>query len=291
MTSRNLTDESGQSLVLTAVLMTAFIAMLGLVIDVGYGFAKYRQMQTAADVASLAGVRALADGAGDAAALSIMQNLLEANGADVVASQITIVDDDKANVVARTTLTPFFTPLFGLNQISLSAQSEAVYGQANAVSNVLPFAVSEDLWTLEQEVNIWVGRTGPGNYGWVRWPGQSLSTTVLRWNIDQLSNSGTLRIGQQIAGKPGVSFGAVRTSLEAKIGQTVNVFFYDPESVTGSGANLRYTVTGFGRFYITAIRSRGARSEIRGYFVDDILLGGEIRPGRSLGLLATGLTR
>lgn len=289
--SKTMKEETGQSLVLISVLMTAFIAMLGLVIDIGYGYAKYREMQTAADMAALAGARALAAGESETAAIALMQELLAANGADVSASQIQIVNGDQPSVVARTTLTPFFTPLFGLDQIPLAAPSEAIYGQANAVANVLPFAVSEDLWTLDEEVNIWIGSTGPGNYGWVRWPGQSLSTTVLRWNIDQLSNSGVLRIGQQVAGKPGVSFGAVRTSLEAKIGQTVNVFFYDPDEVTGAGANLRYTITGFGRFQITSIQSRGARSQIRGYFVEEIILGGEIRPGRTFGTLATGLTQ
>jgi hypothetical protein len=157
---------------------------------------------------------------------------------------------------------------------------------------VLPFAVEEDLWVLDQEVNIWTGETGlGGNYGWVRWGGQSLSTSVLRANIDDPSNSGVLHIGDEVAGKTGVSFSAVRASLEAKIGHTLDVFFYDAEEISGTGANLRYTITGFGKFRLTGIRSRGVNSEIRGYFIRAVILGGEIVPGTTLGTMATGLVR
>lgn len=284
-------EESGQSLALVAFSMIAFIGVLGLVIDIGFAYARQRQMQTAADAAALAGTRELAYGNGEVAALTRIEQILTSNGADIDVSDYEIVDN-RANVTARVNIAPAFTPIFGVNQIMVGAGAEAVFGQTAEASNVLPFAVEEDLWILDQEVNIWTGETGPGgNYGWVRWGGQSLSTSVLRANIDDPSNSGVLHIGDEVAGKTGVSFSAVRASLEAKIGQTIDVFFYDAEEITGVGANLRYTITGFGKFRLTGIRSRGAQSEIRGYFVQAINLGGEIIPGTTQGTLSTGLVR
>jgi Flp pilus assembly protein TadG len=284
-------EENGQSLVLVSFCMIAFLGILGLVLDIGYAYARQRQMQTAADAAALAGTRELAYGNGEVVALSRIEQILTSNGADISVSDYTI-KDNRAVVTARTNIAPFFTPIFGLNQIPVGANADAVFGQTAEMSSVLPFAVEEDLWALDQEVNIWTGETGPGgNYGWVRWGGQSLSTSVLRANIDDPSNSGVLHVGDVVAGKTGVSFSAVRGSLEAKIGQTIDVFFYDGEEVTGAGANLRYTITGFGKFRLTGIRSRGAQSEILGYFIQAVNLGGEIIPGTTIGTMSTGLVR
>ncbi len=286
---RPLRDERGQSMVLGAFFMMAFIGMLGLVIDMGLAYGRYRQMQTASDTAALAGTRELALGNGEAAAIQRIQQILLANGADLALSEYSVTGD-KAEVIARTNTVPAFTPLFGLNEIPVGANADSQFGQQGQSGDLLPFAVDQDLWILDHEVNIWIGETGPGgNYGWVRWAGQSQSASVLRANIDDTSNSGILTIGDQVAGKTGVSISAVRGSLANKIGQTIDVFFYDPDEVAGNGANLRYTVTGFGKFRITGVRVRGVNSEISGYFEQTVILGGQIIPGTTLGAAATGL--
>ena len=51
--------ETGQSMVLIALLMVGLIAMLGLVIDGGNAYVQRRRMQNAADAAALAGTRTL----------------------------------------------------------------------------------------------------------------------------------------------------------------------------------------------------------------------------------------
>ena len=53
MTKRN--TQAGQSLLMIAFSMVAFIAMMGLAIDMGYVRYMQRQIQTAADNAALAG--------------------------------------------------------------------------------------------------------------------------------------------------------------------------------------------------------------------------------------------
>jgi uncharacterized membrane protein len=61
--------------VLVAFSMIVFIGVLDLVIDMGYAYARHRQIQTAADAAALAGTRELAYGNGEVAALSALSKL------------------------------------------------------------------------------------------------------------------------------------------------------------------------------------------------------------------------
>lgn len=287
---RLLKNDNGQSMVLAALFMFVFIGMLGLVIDMGMGYARYRQMQTASDTAALAATRELALGNGDVAAIDRINQTLLSNGADVALSEYTLTSD-RAEVTARTRYIPAFTAIFGLTEIPVMAAANARYGRQAQNGSLLPFAVDQNLWVLDHEVNLWVGETGPGgNFGWVHWAGQSQSSSVLRANIDDTSNSGIVSIGDQISGKTGVSISAVRGSLNSKVGDVIDVFFYDPDEITGAGANLRYTVTGFAKFRITGVVIRGTRSEIRGYFEKSVVLGGKIIPGTILGTMAAGLT-
>lgn len=221
-----------------------------------------------------------------------MEDVLRSNGADPDLSVYEVVGSgEQVQVVARTQFTPIFTPLLGLDSIPIGRNADAVFGQLSQVGDLMPFGVREDLWQLGSEVNIWSGETGPGNYGWVRWAGQSQGMTILRMNIDDPSNSDTLTVGDYVMAKTGVSFSSVRPSLQSKVGQTVTVFFYDPEQVVGTGINQRYRVTGFGRFTISGIESQGVNSAIRGYFVESVQMNGVIIPGRNIGMLGTGLTR
>src|SRR5580658_11095736 len=73
MTKRN--TQAGQSLLMIAFSMVAFIAMMGLAIDMGYVRYMQRQLQTAADNGALAGAMqvpyAFAGGAGGSTPTSI----------------------------------------------------------------------------------------------------------------------------------------------------------------------------------------------------------------------------
>src|SRR5579859_1036657 len=55
--SKRRRGEQGQTLVMVALLMTILIGMLGLAVDVGYGYSERRQIQNAADAAALNGAR------------------------------------------------------------------------------------------------------------------------------------------------------------------------------------------------------------------------------------------
>ncbi|MEI2420173.1 pilus assembly protein TadG-related protein, partial [Arthrospira platensis SPKY2] len=73
--------EEGQILPLIALLLPILIMMLGMTIDIGFAQANQRRMQTAADMAALAGARSMSITRDVAVAEALSQDLLGSNGA------------------------------------------------------------------------------------------------------------------------------------------------------------------------------------------------------------------
>src|SRR5256885_11766578 len=63
MRTRNRAGESGQILVMAALLMVVFLGVVGFAVDYGVMLLERQRLQNAVDAASLAGARALVDGA------------------------------------------------------------------------------------------------------------------------------------------------------------------------------------------------------------------------------------
>lgn len=284
-------QEEGQSLVIVSLSMVVLIAMLGVVIDIGHGQVVERQMQVAADAASLAGARELAMGNDEATAAARMEQMLTANEADLARSTIRIENGNQTVVTARQNVPTFFTATFGIYTIPAAASSRAAYGQLGQADNLMPLAVEEDLWILGQDIVLWGEKNGPGNFGWVRWSGQVPSTTTLRANIDDPARSDTLAIGDRVRGHTGVSFNAVVNNLNAWIGKEVTVFFFQPQETTGTGANLTYRVRGFARFRMAGTYAQGQHSEIYGEFLEYVELGGRLGPSQAVGSMAVTLVQ
>lgn len=287
--------EQGQVLPLLALLLPILLMMLGLTIDIGFAQANQRRMQTAADMAALGGARSMSTLRDVVVAEAISQDLLGNNGADVALSQIRISPQDGAiTVVARQEMPTVFLALVNIPTVDVAASATAVWGSAGSASNLLPFAVAEEIWSLGSVVNLanLPQPPGPGNFAWVRWAGQVPSTPNLLNNINNPQNSGALAIGSQVSGSPGNAFANphVESALQAYIGQTVSFFLYKPAEVTGNGNNLTYRVTGFASFTIIDVDRRNNR--LIGRFEGQTTLGGSLVPGQGQGSLTTiGLFR
>lgn len=281
-------EDAGQSLVMVSLMMTIFLGVLGLVIDYGQANMMQRQMQYAADAAAIAGAKELAVGqAGQIAALR-MQNVLAANGADLSRSQAS-VNNGQATASASVNLSTSFLSLFGISEVPIQAVSRAGHGQIIESDNLMPFAVEEDQWILGEIVILWGDKNGPGNFGWVRWNGQTPNTPTLRLNLLDPSRSDIVVVGVPVNGHTGVSFNAVKSELDTWLGREITVFLYDANAVTGSGANLQYYPTGFARFIMTATMSAGSNSQIVGTFVEYVALGASIDYSSHLGMQGVGL--
>ncbi len=283
-------NETGQSLVLFALLMSVFLLMLGVVIDLGHAMARQRQMQVAADAAALAGAYELALGSDSTVVSDRVDQVLSENGADPDLSTY-VVTDTTVHVTARQDVPTFFGGSIGLDTIPVQAEAEAGFGELTQTGGLMPFVVEKDLWGPGQPVILWDGKNGPGNFGWVRWAGQTPSTTVLRYNLDHPEDSDVVSIGDYVNGHTGVSFGAVLSNLQAWIGKEVTVILYDPAEITGSGSGLKYRVAGFARFEVTAVYSLGSNSEIHGVFRSYVKLGGTPGPVGLGSAKAIGFTK
>ena len=75
-----LRDENGQTLVLTALCMTAMLGFMALALDVGLLFRERRSMQTAADAAAIAAAQDYMWNASTTSAQTAGKNASSSNG-------------------------------------------------------------------------------------------------------------------------------------------------------------------------------------------------------------------
>jgi len=285
-------EERGQSLVLLSISLIVFIGMMGLVLDIGYGVARQRQMQVAADAAALSGAYDLAQRRADNVAVTRMQQSLAANGAEIGISTFTVTSSSVTDVWARTTVTPLFASLLGMEAFPVTAHARAAAGQVGNAVNLMPFVVQESQWAPGQSVELWAGGSGgAGNSGWVAWHGYTKND--LATLIAQPHRSGNVQIGDRVPAVTGVSFNPLLTPLNALINQVVTVVLYSPAETAGTGSNVTYRVRGFAYFRITGVVSAGSDSRIVGTFVlqsdSNVEFGGNVNPGVVIGAQGVGL--
>jgi Flp pilus assembly protein TadG len=158
MTDRR--GEKGQVLVIGALMMTALIGFLAVVLDVGNAYAQRRFVQNAADAASIAGARYLAinrEAPSDAGTRGALTALLSPNGGATLApaagpdagawyvqldgSTVSPVNGTGAvpstargvRVNATKTFPTFFAGIFGHETMTVTATATAMYGAVSTV--------------------------------------------------------------------------------------------------------------------------------------------------------------
>ena len=142
---RNIRDESGQVLVIVALMLIGLLVVVGLAIDGGHVYQQRRAMQNAADAAALAGARALCLELGQAAATVEAYNYLTANGGDGDLSHI-VVDPGAylVTVTSVTEATTFFVRIIGIESVTVSAVAEALCGCSDGGCGLWPIALDLD---------------------------------------------------------------------------------------------------------------------------------------------------
>lgn len=120
-------NEEGQILPWMALLMIVFVGAAGLTIDLGRGWVAYRQLQTAADAAALAGVNAMAQNNATASTVQSAVCQFSANGS--ASNNCTMI----AGTTTTTTKAGVNTAP-GLNSVSTTATLLCVTGKAYVTS-------------------------------------------------------------------------------------------------------------------------------------------------------------
>ncbi len=189
--------QRGQTLVVIALLMTALIGMLGLVIDTGYAYSERRQIQNAADASALNGAREMDAQISDGNQVGADQQVLLAIKQYIIAYNLTVntsgnlpaslqsavyVDEIGSQtfglvgaqatnqipagaagvrVVVKEPWTPFFMSVLGFNSFTITATATAASGTipgSNAVFvNCPPYNGSS------ATVNLILSGGGSGN--------------------------------------------------------------------------------------------------------------------------------
>lgn len=124
-------EEHGQSMVFFVVLMTGFVLMVALVVDVGMWLQARRSTQVVADAAALAGAQALQSSASPTDAVNDYRQL------NSTVTKVTIVPGDASSVrvTASRDLPGLFSRLAEVAGVTATAHATARVGPPGSLSN------------------------------------------------------------------------------------------------------------------------------------------------------------
>jgi hypothetical protein len=206
--------ENGDALILFAVLMTVFIALAGLVIDVGLAFANKEKIQQAADAAALASVMEL-PGFPDKAK-QVASSIAQAN--HVQPSEFS-VGVDSSNQIVTTAVTRahhlYFGNAIGVADPILHVKAVAELGTLTSAKGVIPLGIdSSTNLSFGEEVTIKQGESTVGNFGALVTSG----TGANNFETDlQYGTQNVIHIGDILDTQTGDMVGPTQTAMQARL--------------------------------------------------------------------------
>jgi Flp pilus assembly protein TadG len=131
---RQLQEERGQTLVFMVVLVTGFVLMVALVVDVGMWLQAQRKVQSVVDAAALAGVQELPFD--QARAGSDARTYAQLNSSTISLDNVSFPSSDSIDVRASADVPGFFSSLAGVIGVTVRARAAARIGPAQTLDNV-----------------------------------------------------------------------------------------------------------------------------------------------------------
>lgn len=173
-----LRDESGASLIIFAITIFVLLGFTGLVLDIGNLYVSRRQSVTAADAAALgAAVEFTKNNPSESDIRTQANNFATRNGAVIENLQNDVIISGSIVTVKVLKETDYiFARVLGFDTANVRAIASAGHVASNGL---VPFGkVEGDTLYTGDEVNLkfekWQdSQLGSGNYGYVRFPGQS----------------------------------------------------------------------------------------------------------------------
>jgi hypothetical protein len=285
----NRSRESGQTLVLVALLLVGFVGMLGLVLDGGNIYFQRRRMQNAADAGAIAGAVILAkNGTGEQARTKALEYAVAQNLAD--SAQVTI-SANSVTVVAHETANMTFARILGINNIDVNATAEAAWAPLGAIYGCAPVAVRDFDYVFGNEYTIWddtkdydplSGNISGGYRGWLNlacvYPascGAGGASQLKDWMAN--GYPGIMRIDSWIRGDPGVKASVIH---QVQVGQVLRIIVYDQIQQKYSGKDYYHAIK-FAAFKVTKVYGTGNPKGIKGSFEYFFFPGEPGEPGGS----------
>lgn len=278
---RRLTQQRGQTLVLTVVFSTVLIGCAALVIDIGSWFREQRDTQRIADAAALAGAQGLPSSA-QASALAV--EYTAKNGG--TNPTIDFPAADRIRVEIRADAPGFFAKLFGVESVQVKGKATARSFSPNEARWAAPFGVDERTPELQckpepcfgDPVRLDLDKVGPGGFRIINLDGSRGGTgpPILADWIER-GFDGYMPLDWYYS-DPGAKYNSsqVKAAMDKRVG--TEMLFPVYRSVKGSGANLEYEVVGWVGVFVTGYQFKGSKdSWIDGRFTRVIWEGIENR--------------
>jgi hypothetical protein len=277
--------QEGQVTVLAAVFMIVLVGMAGFVLDVGSWFRQQRVTQATVDAAALAGAQALP---GDISAANATATDFAGRNGGVAGLSVTFGNkwrpNDMITVKQTTSSNGFFSKLFGVDIVSLSAKASAVSEIPSAARYVAPIVVNikhPDLSgpgcpCFKVPTTLDLGKTGaPGAFALI--------------NLDNTDDTGTIGASEladwivkgydkylPLGGyfsDPGAKWNndSIQDAMQARYGTDLLFPVYD--TLIAEGSNAEYHILGWAGFHLTRASAGGSDGSLEGYFTQVIWQG------------------
>jgi len=293
-------NESGQVIVIFALLIVALMGMMALVIDEGSVYEVRRHLQTVADSAALAGAHELPESPDNAVQKAIEYAAI--NGVTITADNVEIESTLAANdTIVVTAIDPdaplYFVKVLGIESASVGASAKAIIAAPEDLGGIVPFGVPEEDWIPGEPYILKAGPPGgDGNFNALAldW---STGSNEYRENVKEGAST-LYKVGDIIETEPGNMAGPTKQGVNARVSNYENYIFdsfgnltYALPSPPGGYGLLnsdsqfvmvpiipelkdafgRYEVeiTGFAPFIITSVTGN---VEVHGTFLDKALI-------------------
>jgi Flp pilus assembly protein TadG len=305
--------ESGQALVLIAVILTGLVGMAALVVDVGSWYHADRKLQTAADAGALAGAQHLPTDQGTAT--TVARDYAQRNYSGIPSPAVTFPSAGEIDVRATANTPGFFARVISsaFSSVQVKAHARAAVSVPLTMKNVAPIAVKN---TAACAV------TNPGCYGQTVTvsfdESQVSSSTIGLINVKCYSDSSTGCDAGQTGGselkdeiengwpqplpankwygvKTGETVGPVRQGLQDAANRAQVLFFPVFDQVGNGGRSFH--IIGWAAFVIdpTGVNWGSQTRQLTGHFVTfiatDLAGGGTIDGATDFGVHVITLTQ
>jgi hypothetical protein len=270
--------EDGQVTVLAAVFIVVLLGMAGFVLDVGSWFRQQRAVQTPVDSAALAGAQSLP---GDPVNATALANNFAGKNGGVAGLNVTIKTKWKPNDMISVKQTQssvgFFSKLFGVSTVSLSAKASAIAEIPGAARWVAPIVVNIKHPQLSGPgcpcfnvpTTLPLGKTGaPGAFTLIDLDntdttGTVGASTLADWIVKGYDKY--LPLGGYFS-DPGAKWNnsSIQGAMQARYGTDLLFPVYD--QLVDQGSNAEYHVIGWAGFHLTNAYGDGTSGTVSGYF-------------------------
>ena len=285
---RRVERERGGATVFVAILLVVLVGMVAFAVDAGALYQERRELQNAADAASLAIAEdcALNIQCDYFSGLSTAYDYADANSSDNAAEIDDLTIDMTAQTVevlsstleaesGATVLAPIFAQILGFNGSTVRAEATAAWGYASEL-RTLPIIFSDCEWRKYglPAGPLQPGPTYTGSPSTIYFHGSeetchaSPSGQDMPGGFGWLDSNGfceaTVEVGTWVGIDPGASppNDCDPTPMEDIVGTIQFIPFFD--DILGTGNNATYHVAGFAALYVTGYNFGGQYKEVPG---------------------------